>query len=558
MKHNPVMEKDPRADEAIRRWGELKQVRARHETDWEDIARLLRPQRGDFGNDNRINRTMEKPLSSEPILAQASFAAGVYSDLTNPASRWAGLETPDQDFNAWKPMAEWNDMATRIVFNSFGPSVSSFYSATHQAYGDIIAFGNAAHYDEIDVANRRFIDVTLSIAEVVVDIDAHGRVVEVVRKFSLKARAAVREYGEKNLPAKLVELAEKGGDDDVVFYTHILPNDQFVAGSLGPRGKRYLSVTACEIETSLVRLKGYGEIPFYYPRWDVDSGMTYGSGIGIIALPSTRMVHQMDAATIRAAQWAADPTLLAPDHNTIPLNGVVRPGSTVYGGVDVRGNALMQHMRTTPNIGLTIEEKRAKIEAVKEAYQYAIMSLTGRTGVTREESMIMEEARLRNWAPHADRVMEEYAARKVERRFRLLWRAGQMPPPPKEAEGKALQVRYQSAATRAMKAREGQAIRQFVGDLGPLAAMDQRFADRIDPDGLTEALHDASPSLPASILRSRDAADQIAQGRAEQQQQAQQMQMLQQGGAAAKDMAQAAGAVGLGADAGALVGGGGQ
>lgn len=557
MKHNAIMEKHPSAEEAVRRWDQLKEIRARHEGDWEDIARLIRPQRGGFTNDNRKDRTLEKPLSSEPILAQASFAAGIYSDLTNPASRWAGLQTPDKDLNAWKPMAEWNDLATRIVFNSFGPAVSSFYSATHQAYGDIAAFGNAAHYDEIDTANRRFIDVTLSIAEVVVDIDAHGRVNEVVRKFTLKPRAAVREYGEENLPAKLVELATKGRSDDVVFYNHILPNDQFVAGSLGSRGKRFLSITACEIETSLVRQKGYQEMPFYYPRWDVDSGMTYGTGVGMIALPSARMVHQMDAATIRAAQFAADPAKLAPDRNTIPLEGVVRPGNFVYGGIDVRGNAMIRNMEFSPNIGLTIEEKRAKVEAVKEAYQYAIMSLTGRTGVTREESMIMEEARLRNWAPHADRVMEEYAARKVERRFRMLWRAGQIPAPPKEAQGLPLIVHYQSAATRAMKAREGQAIRQFIGDLGALAQMGpkmaQRIDDRSDADGLLEALHDSSPSLPASVLASRDDADQLARGRAEQQQQAQQMQMLQQGGGVAKDLAQAAGAVGMGPD---MAGGG--
>ena len=212
----------------------------------------------------------------------------------------------------------------------------------------------------------------------------------------------------------------------------------------------------------------------------------------------------------------------------------------------MRGQELVKNMTSNPNIGLTIEEKRAKVEAIKEAYHYAIMSLSGRTGITSEESMIMEEARLRNWAPHADRIMEEYGARKIERRFRMLWRAGQIPPPPAEAQGLPLQVRYQSQATMALRAREGQAIRQFLNDLGPLAQLDPRYVDRVDPDGLTEALHDASPTLPARILRSREEADQIAQGRAQQQQLQQALQTAQAGGGVVRDLSSAMGGNGGG------------
>ncbi|WP_010140414.1 portal protein [Oceanicola sp. S124] len=538
---NKAVLNHPAAEEAIQRWGELKSTRAFHEPDWEDIARLIRPQRGGFSMSRPENREMEKPLSSEPIMAQSSFASGIYASITNPANRWAGLETPDPEFNAWKPMAEWNDLATRRVLQSLAPTVSPFYSATFQAYSDIAAFGNAAGYDEIDLGKRKFVDVTMSLAEVVVDIDAHGRVNELVRKFTLTPRGAVREFGRDALPERVVEAAANRDSGRITFYRHILPNDDFVPGKLGHRGKPFLSITACEEGRALVKVGGYGEMPVYFPRWDVDSGHTYGTGPGFISLASARMVHQMEAATIRAAQFAADPVKLAPDRDAIPLDGVIRPGEVLYGGVNMRGQEMVRNMTSNPNIGLTMEEKRAKVEAIKEAYHYAIMSLSGRTGITSEESMIMEEARLRNWAPHADRIMEEYGARKIERRFRMLWRAGQIPPPPSEAQGMPLQVRYQSQATMALRAREGQAIRQFLNDLAPLAQLDSRYVDRVDPDGLTEALHDASPTLPARILRSREEADQIAQGRAQQQQLQQAMQAAQTGGGVVRDLASAMG-----------------
>ena len=88
----------------------------------------------------------------------------------------------------------------------------------------------------------------------------------------------------------------------------------------------------------------------------------------------------------------------------------------------------------------------------------------------------------------------------------------------------------------AMRAREGAAVRQFIGDMGPLAQMNPRYLDRLDPDAIAEALHDASPSLPARILRSRDDADELARARAEQEAQAKQMQMMEQAGGVAKDL----------------------
>ncbi len=538
MKPMLVGKNDPRAIEAFRRWDELKAERRLFEPDWEDIARLIRPQRGGFGMDSPTLRRMEKPLSSEPVIAHGHFAAGIYSGITNPASRWAGLETPDTELNKWQPMAEWNDVATRIVMNSFSPSMSSFYPASYQAYADLAAFGNAAAYDEIATGRRGFVDVTLSLAEVVVDIDFHGRVNEIVRRFRLTPRAAVREFGAGAVPPRVLELADKGVSEKHLYFQHVLPNDRFVAGHLGAGGKRILSHYACEVESTLMRVRGYDEMPFYFPRWDVDSGFTYGTGPGFVALASARVNQRMDDATIRAAQYAADPTVLIPDRNTIPLDGTFRPGSVIEGGRSLQGRDMVSHLNLSGNIGLSIEEKRAKVEAVKEAFYYSVMSLTGRTGITDAENRVIEEAHLRNWAPHADRIMGEYAAPKVERRFRMLWRAGQIPPPPAGVpDGTPLQVRYQSAAAMALRASDGQALRRYIGDVAQLGQSDPRYFDRLDADAVIEALHDDSPSLPASILRPRAEADQLAQQRMQAQQMQQAMQLAQAGGGVVKDLA---------------------
>lgn len=540
MRPDMIREKHPQAMAARQRWEDLRQGRIPHETDWTDIARLIRPQRGGFSTDTATVRQMTKALSSEPMMAHSNFAAGIYAGITNPATTWGGLATPDEDLNRWPPFAEWLDRQSRKIHNSFSPAMSSFYSSAYQAYADLAAFGNAAGYDQIDRTRRKFVDVTLSLAEVVVDIDFHGRVNEAVRKFHLTPRQAVREFG-KAVPTRVADLAEKGSTERHAYFQHVLPNDEFVAGGLGPRGKRWLSIIACEVEDSLIRVAGYDEMPFYYPRWDVDSGQSYGIGPGYIALPSARVNDLMEDATLRAAQRAASPTILAPDRNAVPLNGKWRPGGVIYGAVNMQGNPLVRSEDFNGNIGLTYEEKRAKVEAIKDVFYYSVMSLTGRTGISDDENRVIEEARLRNWAPHADRIMEELAAPKYERRFRHLWRAGQIDPVPEGVpEGMPLQVRYQSAAALALRASEAQAVRQYFRDLQPIMALQPEMRHRFSGDDYAEVLHEASPQLPQRLLRSREEAAQMAQAEQQQQQAAAMPQMAQQGGAAMRDMAQAA------------------
>ncbi|QPM89149.1 portal protein [Pseudooceanicola algae] len=530
---------DDRAKEAERRWSELKEERTKFEPDWDEIARLIRPQRGGFRLDTPTTRQLSKSLSSEGAIAHGHFAAGIYSGITNPATRWGGFTTPDEELNRWAPFAEWLDGAAAKVHRSFSPSMSSFYPASFQLYGDLAAFGNGAGYDQVDLTNRKFIDVTFSLGEIVVAVDFHGRVCEAVRKLHLTPRQAIREFRE-DTPAKIQDQAARGVVEKSVYYWHVLPNEAFEPYKLGPRGKRWLSRWICAADYTLMRERGYEEMPVYYPRWDVDSGMSYGTGPGSIALASARKLDVMEAATLRAAQRAADPTKLAPDRNTVPLDGVFRPGSTVYGAVSMQGHRLVQTEEFNGNIGLTLEEKRAAAEAVENAFYYSVMSLTGRTGISDAENRVIEEARLRNWAPHADRIMEEYAARKYERRFRMLYRAGQIPPVPEGVPGGVpLMVSYTSAAAMALRASEAQAVRSLVlGDLLPLAQLKPEILDRISADDYAEVLHEASTAVPQRVLVPREQAAQLREARAQAQQAQSAVQMAAEGGAGMKELAQ--------------------
>jgi hypothetical protein len=534
----PLMPNAPEVVRMQRRWSDLKSDRTQHEAMWNDIARLLRPQRGGFQSETPESRTFEKPLSSAPIMAQSNFAAGLYGTMTNPANQWFSFETPDTDVNSYEPMREWLDLVTRKVTASMTPAVSPFYSSATQLFSDLSCFGNAAQYDEALPAEGQIMDVTLSLAEVCADIDAWGRIVEVVRQFRLKPAAALDMFGKKNLPAKIYDLAEKGDSGLITFWHHVLKNDDFQPNRIGTKGKRWISRYGCETEMTLCRERGYDEMPFYMARWEVDTGHTYGVGPGFVSLASARVYEQLEGATIRMAQRTSDPTLLAPSKDDWPLMGKARPGAVVYGGVNFQGNQMIRPLELGGNFNLTLEERQAKLEEIKDAFHYTLMQLAGRTGMTATEVMTITEERQRLWAPHQGRVQEEFLAPKLSRRFSILWRAGQLPPPPKGMEGLPLQVKYQSAAAAAQLSTNGNAVLRVLQDLAPLVGVMPRIMDRIDPDGLVDTLF-AARGVPAAVSRSREEADKISEERAKQQQMAQAMAMAEQGAGAAKDAAQA-------------------
>lgn len=531
-----------RAEADIARWAELKTDRSQHEQMWGDIARLIRPQRGGFGLSDPAGRIMEKPLSSAPIHANSNFAAGLYGTLTNPANRWFGMASSDDDANRVHENRVWLDRVTNIILNSFQPSISTFYTAAHQVYGDIAAFGNAAQYDEILIEERKIIDLTVSLAEIVFEVDGFGRVTEVVRRFMLTPEQALGMFrgSDDQLPPKLVDLAEKGDRTRIAFYHRVGRNDTFRKGRLGPDGKRWYSRYSTECDCSLIRVKGFDEMPFYAPRWDVDTGHSYGTGPAYAALASARLHNRMTDSTIRAAQRAADPTIMAPDRGDWPLNGKILPGQVVYGAMNLQGQPMLRPLDVAGRLQLTLEERQEVMQEIRDAFHYSLMNLAGRTGMTATEVMAITEERQRLWAPHQGRLQEEYLAPKVARRFAMLWKAGQIPPPPPGLAGKELQVVYKSAAAAAQRSVEGNAVLRILQDIAPLAQMShdaaQRLADRLDPDGALEILIEAR-GAPASLIRSREEADARTEARQQQQAQAQALAAMQAGTGMVKDLA---------------------
>lgn len=536
--------------QAMRRWEDLKLHRGTVDAEREEIARFFDPYASGFQVQQTPGQwTGRGLLNSFPVVARINAQSGLYGTLNNPANRWFALSVPDKALASWQPVAEWLDFATGRLVQSFTPAVSSFYSATMTTYGDVVTFGNAVQYDELRLEERRIMDKAIPLGQVVFDVDHWGAVSECIRRFSIKPRAAARLFGADALPEQVQKLAERGDTQDIWFLHWVQPNDSYVDGRLGVEGKPFVGVYVSETGVAMVgEAGGFYEMPYYHPGWQGQAGEIYSRGMAHIALPSARKLELHEQNFQRAAAMAGNPPMGAADTRSLRRGGVIAPGRVIVGARNASGQQLIGEILQYRGTPITKDAIDSAIDECRDAMHWSLMTLAGRTGMTATEIVERSEERLRMMAPFLGRLQDEFLLPKIERRFKMLMRAGQLPPPPPELRGQQIGVEYTSAAALAQKSAEGAAARRWAEDLALVAQIAPEVADALDPDAFAAVQRDAR-GAPAAVMRSAEQIAEIREARAQQQQAAMMAQMAQQAGGALRDVAQAGAVAGGGADA---------
>lgn len=532
------------AKQAVTRWAEMKLVRAPYDQEREELKRMFKPFGAGHLNDatNPDTQNWGLMLNSMPQIAKGNITAGLYSALNNPADQWIGVEIEDPELRRWGPAREWEDIASDRLLKSYGTGISNFYDEVLPLMGDVVWAGNGCMYDEIDMARGRILDRTIPLGQVCVDYDHHGDLIEVMRAFDLAPRAAARLFGADRLPKRIREGAEKGETGKQQYLHWVMPNDAYVPGRLGVAGKAFVSVYVCAPEGAVVQQGGYHEMPYDYPGWEREAHQAYARGMGHIALASARRLMLSEESNQRAAALAGNPPMAMADVRPLRRRGSITPGAVLMGAIDQNGRRLIQPVLDYSGVPVTKEmADRAEAE-LKEAFNWTLMAMVSRSGMSATEILERQEERARIMAPHMGRLQTQFMEPKARRRFLRLLRAGQIPMPPPELGGASVKIRYETAAAKAQQSAAGVATLRWAMSLAQLqAAGVQGALDRVDGDALAEVLHQAS-NVPNRVMRSPEA---VAELRAQAAQQAQMAQIAQMasmardGAGAARDLAQA-------------------
>ena len=520
----------------LKRFGKLVTQRQTWESHWQEVADYMMPRKADVTKQrSKGDKRSELIFDSSPLHAVELLSASLHGMLTNPSTPWFSLKfknsDPEQDQDAAN---EWLQDTTEKMYEAFNRS--NFQQEIFELYHDLITFGTASMFIEEDADDIvRF--STRHIGEIYISENNKGRIDTVFRKFKLSARAAILQFGEKNVSNALRGTAMKDPYEEVTILHVVYPRENY-----DPKKKdaKNMPFASCYIELDNkheVSQSGFNEFPYVVPRYLKASFEIYGRSPAMTALPDVKMLNEMSKTTIKAAQKQVDPPLLVPD------DGFILPVRTVPGGLNfyragTRDRIEPLNIGANNPLGLNMEEQRRN--AIRDTFYVNQLMMQNGPQMTATEVVQRNEEKMRLLGPVLGRLQSELLRPLIDRTFAILLRKKMFKPVPQFLSGQDIQIEYVSPLAKAQRSSELQSVMRAIEIFGSLSKISPVF-DHIDIDELVIYLADIV-GVPAKVLNSQAQVNAIRQKKQQemmQQQQMQQMQQIAQAGGAVAPLAKA-------------------
>jgi len=504
----------------IKRYDYLKGRRDNWDTHYQELADYMLPRKADIVKKrSRGEKRMELIYDGTALQAIDLLAAFLHGMLTSGASPWFHLDIKDETLNRDDDVREWLQDTSMRMMQAF--QRSNFETEIHEAYVDLVVFGTACMFCEMDRDKLRF--STRHISEYYVSEDQYGMVNTVFRLYKSTAAQAVERFGFDNVGDFIRRTFERKPDEEVEILHAVLPRISRDVTKRDNLNMPYMSAYVCKQTGMIISEGGFEELPYVVPRFLKATGEAMGRSPAMTALPDVKMLNLMSKTIIQAAQKQIDPPLLVPD------DGFLLPIRTQPGGLNFFRSGTRETitpLQTGANIpiGLNMEEQRRT--AIRQAFYVDQILFTGGAQMTATEVVQRQEERMRVIGPVLGRLMSELLRPLIDRVFALMLRNDLLAPAPEILAGRDIDIEYVSPLARAQKSSSLNNTMRALEILLPLA-QSLPVGDHIDPDGLVRHVTDAL-GVPKNTMRSQREVDETRQARAQAEAEAVQRQRDQE------------------------------
>ena len=505
----------------LKRFGKLVTQRQTWESHWQEVADYMMPRKADVTKQrSKGDKRSELIFDSSPLHAVELLSASLHGMLTNPSTPWFSLRFKNVDTGDADEANEWLQDTTEKMYDAFNRS--NFQQEIFELYHDLITFGTASMFIEEDADDIiRF--STRHIGEIYISENNKGRIDTVFRKFKISARAAILQFGEKNVSNALRGTAMKDPYEEVTILHVVYPRENY-----DPKKKdaKNMPFASCYIELDNkheVSQSGFNEFPYVVPRYLKASFEIYGRSPAMTALPDVKMLNEMSKTTIKAAQKQVDPPLLVPD------DGFILPVRTVPGGLNfyragTRDRIEPLNIGANNPLGLNMEEQRRG--AIRDAFYVNQLMMQNGPQMTATEVIQRNEEKMRLLGPVLGRLQSELLRPLIDRTFAIMLRQKLFRKVPDFLSGKDIQIEYVSPLAKAQRSSELQSIMRAIEIFGSLSNIAPVF-DYVNIDNLVTHLAEIV-GVPSKVLNSKAEVNAMRQQKQQQQDQQMQMQQLQQ------------------------------
>ena len=504
----------------IKRFDSLKSRRDNWDTHYQELADYMLPRKADIVKKrSRGEKRMELIYDGTALQSIDLMAAFLHGMLTSGASPWFHLDIKDESLNRDDEVREWLQDTSMRMMQAF--QRSNFETEIHEAYVDLVVFGTACMFCEMDRDKLRF--STRHISEYYVSEYQYGMVNTVFRMYKSTAAQAVERFGFDNVGNFIQKKFEKTPDEEVEILHAVLPRLARDVTKQDNMNMPYMSVYVCKHSGMIIKEGGFEELPYVVPRFLKATGEVMGRSPAMTALPDVKMLNLMSKTIIQAAQKQIDPPLLVPDDGfLLPIR--TQPGGLNFFRAGTRETITPLNTGANIPIGLNMEEQRRA--AIRQAFYVDQILTAGSAQMTATEVIQRQEERMRVIGPVLGRLMNELLRPLIDRVFALMLRNDMLARPPEMLQGLDIDIEYVSPLARAQKSSSLNNTMRALEILLPLA-QSLPVGDHIDSDGLVRHVTD-SLGVPKTTLKSQREVDETRQARAQAEQEAMQRQRDQE------------------------------
>lgn len=524
---------DPRARLLMTRHQELVQKRNDHDTLFQDIKELVRPDTRDFsGGTNSAADSRRRMYDGTAPWALDQLASGLHSHLSSPVDIFFMLGIAGTPY-ALVPFAgkTWLESTSETIYAHYNNPASSFPTAVHECYVDVGGFGTSVIYQWLDSDSNQLRFKAYPLADCWIDENYKGVVDTLHRACKMTIRQVKQEFGDA-LPEKMAKYKDS---DSVTIIHMVMPREERDLSRRDGKNRRFASVHLCKETSDILFEGGYDWFPYHAPRWSKLAGEVYGRPPSLSVMPEIRMVNAMAKTIIVAAQKMVDPSLQVED------DGYLLPIRTAPGSLNFRrpGSEPILPMPTAQRIDVGVEMIEQRREMIRRGFYVDwLVRPTKRERQTAQEIMDDRNQMLSMLGPIVGRLQTELLGPMIALSYNLLNRAGLIEPAPAEIDGADLEPVYVSPAARAQMLTRGQGMMSYLSQVTQLLPVMPNLIHSINEDALNSELQDLTDA-PRRILNDPAETQRRRQAAEEQQQMQMASEQAPNAAKAAKDLASA-------------------
>lgn len=525
------MQERTREDEYKRRIEQLVSDRGVFNSHWDEISKFVRPDAASFTGTNNTPGQKKGQMLLDAVGAHSNqlLAAGFYSLLTNPQTKWFELTTTNAALRDSREVRIWLSDASDALLTEIQRPQTGFQTALHEAYLDHGAYGNGVIFVTTKPDRVTLSFQALPLQECYFVEGQDGQVVALYRRYVRTVQALVDFFGLENVAKEVRDKFDSGQYLHKHTVLHVIEPNRYAYMSGKAKHLPYASIYMDLDHKHIMRESGFQERPFMACRFNKTSYEVYGRGPGSTALADLKTLNEIMKTTLRGAQKAVDPPLLVPDNAFVTPPHMVPGGISYYRPDNPADKITPVQTGADPRWGLEIAtETRNRI---RQMFYVDQLQLNEGPQMTATEVIQRTEEKMRLMGPVIGRAITELLSPLIERSFHLMLRAGQLPEPPAELieAGPRLKVVYLSPLVKAQDQSEANALLRVTQLMSPFLSVDPTAMDVFNTDALARHLIDIYAVNPR-VIRTETEVDQVREARAQQQQEASMAQMLQAGG----------------------------